>query len=231
MLRKYKNALEDWIEARKTEAKLLDACLKLNIDHVVDVGANHGAIYDKLRKGGYGGRYTAVEPNPALARTLSDKLAADAKADVVEAAVSDQNGTATLYVDPQFDVLSSLNHAGPDMNTGVALAPAFEVKTLTTAALLDQCSPVETTRFLLKVDTQGHDANVLRGLGDAWSRVHFVMTELSAIPLYQDQAPHWDVLRMLDEQGFVPIRYHTITRRRERDIVLIAEYDGLFVRR
>lgn len=223
--------LDDYIETRKTTKRMLDACLKLKIAHVVDIGANHGALYRRLRAGNYQGHYTAVEPHPICANELRAMLKQDPKTAVFEVAVSNSSGTAILNADPQADVLSSLNLPSQDMNKGIDLKPSFPVDVVTTDDLLDKCSPDPDTRFMLKIDTQGHDYSVLQGLHKSWERVHVIMAELSAIPLYEEQGPHWLVQKELADHGFVPIRFQPITRRREKDVVLIAEYDGVFVRR
>lgn len=127
--------------------------------HVVDVGANYGEM---LVNGDLpdGARIVAIEPTPAirarLERTLHD---AGLKVEVLDAALSAAEGTAALVVDATWSGKTRL--ARGDEVVGLA------VRTTTLGAELKACgTPPGAVRALVKIDVEGHEADVMRGVLD-----------------------------------------------------------------
>jgi hypothetical protein len=58
------------------------------------------------------------------------------------------------------------------------------------------------SRLLLKIDTQGYEAEVLRGAPAMLTRASAVQMEMSLVPLYEGQLLMRDLWRMLEEAGF-----------------------------
>jgi len=58
--------------------------------------------------------------------------------------------------------------------------------------------------IFVKSDTQGYEAEVLAGLGDAAGRVAGLQLELSLVPIYQGQPDYLTVLNQVRELGFTP---------------------------
>ena len=56
----------------------------------------------------------------------------------------------------------------------------------------------------VKSDTQGYEAEVLEGLGEAAKRVTGLQLELSLVPIYQGQPDYLSVLNRVGDLGFVP---------------------------
>src|SRR5205085_1051670 len=61
-------------------------------------------------------------------------------------------------------------------------------------------------RFWLKIDVQGAEGDVLAGGAETLSRAGIVQCELSTRQLYEGQSHYLDVLRVLHEAGFTPVR-------------------------
>jgi len=131
---------------------------------VVDVGANTG-LYSLLAVAANPTvRVHAVEASPAVAAFLGENLAINRllarRVEVHRCAVSDQTGTATLYLPPP---------SGSTVETSASLDPTFKEEVASTvdvaAVTLDDLwestggSPVG----LVKVDTEGTEHLVLRG--------------------------------------------------------------------
>lgn len=119
----------------------------------VDVGAWYGPWTARLLR--RADRVVAVEPTPALARHLR---AAFPAAQVVEAAVSDHAGTASLYVPAGGPVVgtSSLEDAGQGNPVQV---PRITLDSLDLADV----------RFV-KLDVEGHELPALRGAAETIQR-------------------------------------------------------------
>ena len=120
----------------------------------VDVGANAGLYAWIARR--QGAEAIAVEPHPVMASRLRMRLP---DVEVVEAALSDTVGTATLYV-------PSVGHH--DVTTRSSLAGAvnegFEQRTVTVQVRrLDDLLEERGAVGFVKIDVEGHEDGVLRG--------------------------------------------------------------------
>lgn len=168
---------------------------------VVDVGANIGAFSVwAAGKMGASGRLLAIEPNPVsfreLERSIRD-LAVDATAFAV--AGGDVEGEVTLHFQPGYTVSSSLT--GFDAATESATVPMRRLD-----ALFDETGISHVD--LLKIDVEGAEELVLRGAGEALSRVDRVVLETthddigrgvrsvmdaSGFTLVHDESRHWSI--------------------------------------
>jgi FkbM family methyltransferase len=136
----------------------------------VDVGANVGYFTALLSRRVR--HVVAFEPNPRLTTTVrinTARLAAGDRVELREEAVSDRDGTASLFMPEDFSeslVLASLEAAGGDRS--------FEVPTVTLDGVLG-----DATVGVLKIDVEGHELEVLRGAheGLAQGRVRDVIFE------------------------------------------------------
>ncbi len=81
--------------------------------------------------------------------------------------------------------------------------------------------------ILLKMDTQGHDAAVIAGAGEALRRMIGVQSELAVRPLYEGATDWRTMVATLDAAGFVP---NALFANNKGHFPLLVEMDGLFVR-
>ncbi len=133
--------------------------------HVIDVGANYGEMlidYDPAP----GVRVVAVEPNPHVRRHLERSLReARRPVEIVAKAISDQDGRIELVVDRTWSGVSAV--ALDPRETRGHRVETIEVETVTLRTLLTDSRPDREKRVLVKVDVEGHEPAVLRGLGGA----------------------------------------------------------------
>lgn len=117
----------------------------------VDVGAWYGPWTVRLSR--LAGQVVSIEPNPALAAAVRAGCPA---AQVVEAAASDHDGTARLWLPPGgrgAEGTASLEHAGAAENAGRFIT----VRRVTIDGL-----GLTGVRFI-KMDIEGHETAALRG--------------------------------------------------------------------
>lgn len=121
---------------------------------VLDVGANVG-LYGFLAAARGERRVYAFEPTPRIAASVrrSARLGR-LPVHVVEAALGDRTGTATLYLSDRTDASNSLNPSFRPSTTQVDV-PAF--------TLDDFCTRRGITPAVIKVDTETTEPAVLRG--------------------------------------------------------------------
>jgi FkbM family methyltransferase len=146
---------------------------------VVDCGANCGFI-GLLARRQRGAKVIFVEPHPRLAATIRNNLELNgwsSDGEVVEAAASDASGEIVLHTSSKLDGSHSVI---PDWVENEA-SPGREIR----VAARTLCSILESRPSfqrvdLLKIDTEGHDVAVLRGLGEMLSpdRIGMIYAEL-----------------------------------------------------
>jgi FkbM family methyltransferase len=128
-------------------------------DLVFDVGANVGtktALFVAL-----GAKVVAFEPQPECARILAKRFSEPSSVRVVPKGLAAETGTLTLNICSEAPVLSSFS---PDWTTGPFAGyesdEQVEVEVITLDAALQQFG---TPQFI-KVDVEGYERSVLRGL-------------------------------------------------------------------
>ena len=162
-------------------------------DVFVDVGANVGTL-SVLAAGvvGPAGRVLAVEPHPRTFDLLRRTVDANGATNVtcVDAACGAAPGRATITDHPRKDDNNNVDPSGE----------GFPVRTATLADLLAE-HEVERVD-LLKIDVEGYEAAVLRGLRGAFDKVAAVHVEVIARNLerYGDSIPA--VVSLLQDHGF-----------------------------
>ena len=161
----------------------------------VDVGANVGyyTLLASSRKPDL--RMVAVEPNPKLHRILRDNIRSNGIAvHAVEAAVSAQTGSASLFLSPS-DMSASLDPGFSDEHSG-----SLEVETTTLDDLIlheELPSPM-----LIKLDIEGRESAAFFGAQEVVRRTRpdFVVEVVNRIDRDQE--------RFLRDNGYV---FHQLT--------------------
>ncbi len=178
---------------------------------VVDCGANTGIIGLAAR------RFRScpvcfVEPHPRLADTVRRNIALNGWEDscrVVEAAASNRVGEAVLYENSEEDGSHSLNATWGAREGGVQ---QIRVRT---APLPDLLGDLWQDRIgLLKIDAEGHDYEVLEGLGDCLNpdRLGIVYVELGGEDRTRGRA-------LLERAGFTGFGQRPLRPRQQRAIL------------
>jgi hypothetical protein len=82
-------------------------------------------------------------------------------------------------------------------------------------------------RLFLKLDTQGFDLEVFKGLGMYTDQVSLIQSEVSLLPIY-DGMPHWtQSIEAYEQAGFSVAGMFPVTRTRSGRVI---EYDCLLLR-
>jgi len=224
-------------------AKTLEHCRhldtlidQLEIDTVLDVGANVGGFWNLLRTFvGFEGRIISFEPVQDAFAELSAATRGDAKWRGLRVALSDHDGEMSINV-AQRSTMSSflqrdesmLRSYGYDhlLNvTQVVRTEQVDVRTLDSLTD-DLFGAAQAPRIFLKVDTQGYDLKVIAGATRLLQRVLAMQIELSIKPLYEDAPAYAAVLEHLSGLGFditgiFPVRRDELGRILNFDCVLI----------
>ena len=223
--------LHRYIPRLSPDAQLALILTHLDVDLVLDVGANEGQYVETLRALGYRRRVVSFEPLASAHAKLSATAASDPGWEVApRAALGDAEGEVPLNVSGH-SLSSSILDMLP-LHEQASLGSSVVGKELVPLARLDQMGfPYlkDARSVLLKIDTQGYEERVLAGAAGILDRIRAIQCELSLAPLYRGQ-PLFDEMReRVDRLGFelyavFPGYVHDRTGQ-------TLQVDGLFVRR
>jgi len=134
-------------------------------DIIIDIGANVGFFSKLCRDLFPKSKIFSFEPVPRIFKCLSNNFRYDKNTKIFNLAVSDFNGKAKMNFDEQNSAIS-----------GISVNGDIEVKTM---ILDDFIKENNIDRIdILKIDTEKHEANVLRGASDALSKTKYLFIEI-----------------------------------------------------
>ncbi len=172
---------------------------------VIDVGANVGDMVARFLEAFPRATVLAMEPHPQTFDRLRHRFAAMAQVRPRNAGVSGKGGTATLhaFTNPAINALSPVAAGAGQLMDG-QIEPLAQVPvTLQTLGDILREEKLEAVD-ILKLDTQGHEAEILAGALEELSsgKVRYVLTELIFSSLYKEQSRAGDVISILERCGF-----------------------------
>jgi FkbM family methyltransferase len=186
--------------------RLTDMLARYEITLVFDVGANIGQYAYSLRNNNYDGGIVSFEPLSAAHAELSVNADLDPGWKVApRCAVGAAVGKTTLNISPESDMSSllPLTEDAAEKFASVRPTGSETVPVTTLAVEIPRYASADDAIFV-KSDTQGYEAEVLNGLGDAAGRVLGLQLELSLVPIYQGQPDYLTVLNRVGDPGFTP---------------------------
>jgi FkbM family methyltransferase len=176
------------------------------IDCVFDVGANIGQYGKRLRQIGYRGLIISFEPNPNAFQKLQEAAKADRQWIVRQTALDSEIRNIVFNV-MKSDQFSSLHV--PDNTTTTIFRDMNVIETqipVTTATLNDLFPGLRAqfgfSRPFLKMDTQGHDFQVVAGADKYLMDFVGLQSELGLTPLYEDSLGFSEALALYRSKGF-----------------------------
>jgi FkbM family methyltransferase len=202
------------------------------VDLLLDVGANEGQFHDFVRKQlGFNGPIVSFEPNPDLGAELSRRREKDANWYVHQYALGAAPGRMVfnVYKDSRLSSFLDANASAP-----VRFARKFdhkrpvEVPVKTLDDFFEAHPQFHSVTTFLKLDTQGFDLEVLKGLQRFNSQVKFLQTEISVLPLYERMSHYTEAIRFTEELGFRLVSLVPVVRDDSTGHVI--EFDALWSR-
>lgn len=136
------------------------------IDLFIDVGANLGLYTIDLNRRTALKETVAFEPLPSNFNQLCGNIFMNNMGDRVTAertALSDQDGAATLHIDSQYTIHSTLETHGEN-------SQKFDTSINVPLARFDTRYPYENRRAFVKMDIEGHETSALKGMAGFLAR-------------------------------------------------------------
>jgi FkbM family methyltransferase len=188
-----------------TSRSFLAECRRAAVDVILDVGANAGQFGAGLREVGYQGRIISFEPLSRAHAALSERAAEDVLWTVApRCALGAAEGEATIHVagnsysSSLLPMLESHRSAAPES----AYVDRETCPVLTLDGVIEASFADPSTSFGLKMDTQGFEGEVLKGLARRHRQVEVILCEMSLTPLYEGAPTFFELCQQIADLGF-----------------------------
>ena len=176
----------------------------LQVDLVIDVGANTGQYASELRGIGYRGQVLSFEPLLEPFKILSHRASAAPKWHAIQSAIGPSPGPADLYVAANGGASSSFL---PMLQEVVLNAPEASYVGTERVMIrrLDEASGEAVGlahATFLKADVQGYELEVLDSAIGIMPGIVGLQLEISLVPLYEGAPSFIAVLQRASDFGF-----------------------------
>ncbi len=202
----------------------------LEVDCVLDVGANVGQYAMSLRAAGYTGRIVSFEPVASLAEQLRANAAADDDWLVVHSALGDEEGEAEINVVP--GSMSSMLHSSDFGKQWAPVLQGMRPERITIRRLdrvLDEVTAgLDTPRVYLKMDTQGYDLQAFSGAGDRIKEIVGMQSEVACVPIYDGMPRLPQQIEVYEAAGFELTGMFPVTI--DGASLRVIEFDAVMIR-
>ena len=200
------------------------------VNQVIDAGANTGQFALAVRKF-FAGQIHSFEPVSATYEILAARAAADPAWHVHRLALGARAAEQEINTSQASDFNSFLSNNSYSVDRFGERSRQIHREMVSIrrldAVLAESPAQPAQRRIFLKMDTQGYDLEVFKGLGQLLEHVVAIQSEVSLIPTYE-QAPHWtESLAVFEQAGFGVVGFFPISV----DAGRVIEYDCVMARR
>ncbi|MBC2902395.1 FkbM family methyltransferase [Streptomyces cupreus] len=201
----------------------------MDIDAVVDVGANVGQYAIGLRQAGFQGDIISFEPVLASFQELARNAARDPRWHCRNIALGSRRHIAEIHVLGDSRASSLLQPSSRPITTPTVLEQVGTQEV--TVETLDQeiAGLAPDTRLYLKLDVEGYEREVLEGAPRALSRALAIELELSLVPLWEGSPVFFDMIKYVTHLGFRVASVECVTESPRSGEMF--QVDGIFMRR
>ncbi len=204
---------------------------KIDTGLILDVGGNTGQFGQSIRSRGWTGAMISFEPLRQEYLELSNRASHDPEWEAFNFAIGDKDEQKQIHVAQNSQSSSFLDVASLPLDGGNAIRSDFattvSIKRLDTA--METFAFDKTKRWLLKLDVQGYEPQVLSGANRALGHVHAIQCELVVTPTYSGQLNMHEMWDLLRGHGFS--LFHILDGYRHPETGDMLEFDGLFIRK
>ena len=201
----------------------------LEIDCLFDVGANTGQYATLVRSLGYQGQIFSFEPLSSAHKILKEKSIHDNFWTVYDrCGIGNQNKVETInisgnsYSSSFLDMLEKHKKAAPDSE----YLGQEEVNIYTLDNIFSNLKN-GYKKIFLKIDTQGYEMNVLKGVEKNIHKIYAVQLELSMSPLYNNSHLYQEFFDYFIKRDFEC--WNLQSGFRDPETGRLLQFDGLFV--
>lgn len=215
---------------RDINVHLLELFRLLDINCVLDVGANMGQYATGLRRAGYEGHILSFEPLRECYAALTRHR--DERWHVFNYALGSADQILGIHIAHK-NVFSSFlkpnQYASERFRESSRVAGMEQVTVKKLDSIFNEIVPVPDPRVFLKLDTQGFDLEVLKGARQVLPLIHGLQSELSCKALYTGMPGHIESLEFIDELGYEITDIYPLSH--DKHDMSLLEFDCIFRKR
>lgn len=171
----------------------------MQINIVLDVGANEGQFAFNLRRIGYYGQIYSFEPVQSAYNKLSARFTKDKQWTGFNYALGSKIDEHFINVPQESTAMSSLLQ--PSDGSWQIDKQMIQIKTLD-SLFDDLVKPLGSPRVFLKIDTQGYDIEVIKGAKNSLPHILCLQSEIANVPMYDSTPSYLDALNLYESFGF-----------------------------
>jgi FkbM family methyltransferase len=203
---------------------------ELDINCVLDVGANMGQYGRALRAAGYTGRIVSFEPLSHLVEPLREAASNDVDWLVFHCALGDEETEAEINVVPgRMSSILESSTFGRQWATKLQNVRRETIQIRRLESVFDEAiEGMDDPRVYLKMDTQGYDLQTFRGAGARLSEVLGLQSEVACVPIYDGMPRLPKQLKEYESEGFEVVGMFPVSRHGQT--MRIIEFDMVMVR-
>jgi FkbM family methyltransferase len=204
------------------EAAFLDLAVRLTPTLSIEIGAHEGSFSERLKASVPTVYALAFEANPFVYRRHAERLRQLASfVDYKHAAISDEDGTAELYIPVTRDGVAI--DSGRLSSLSRRMSTEFEYeRVLVPALMLDTALQfLAVDRSVAWIDAEGIQGRILAGGDRYFSHVLALYIEIERKQVWQNQMLDSEVARRLADFSLVPIM---------RDNLALGQYNEVYIR-
>ena len=202
----------------------------LDINCVLDVGANMGQYANNLRRAGYDGLIISFEPIRECYEYL--KKQENDHWIIYPWALGSEQKTMEINIANK-SVFSSFlkpnEYSNQRFNQSAKTSRKESVEIKRLDDIFDEIININSPRLFLKLDTQGYDLEVLKGAQQSLHSVYGLQSEVSCKAIYEGMPSHIDSLKYIDGLGFEITDIYPLAHDKQ-DMGLL-EFDCIFKKR
>lgn len=204
---------------------------KYQIDIVLDVGANRGQFGSELRRMGYKGKIISFEPISSAFEVLQETARNDLHWDIHKLALGSKNTEQKIYV-ADMSVFTSFLKSNDWCEQQFGKSSVGSTEETVIVRRLDEVlhetvENLDKARIYLKMDTQGYDLEVFKGLGGKYDKIFALQSEMSVIAIYQGMPHLTDSISFFEKAGFELAGMYPVTQ--EESTLSVIEFDCMMV--
>ena len=168
---------------------------KINIFSFIDVGSHKGKYFDLFAKNYKIKKTLLIEPQKQYFYYLKKKYKGFKNVKIFDCAISNKNGTSIFYIN-HHDLTSSLNTLnhkneflkfksklfGVDSKNMIKKEVKVKITTLNNLLKKIKINQLD----LVKIDTEGHELQVLQGIGKSIQKIKIILIEFRNDNVYKN---------------------------------------------
>lgn len=209
-----------------TEMRQLAWLKQLPIKTVIDIGANQGQFSRKIFQLLPNAKIYAFEPLPDCYSALVAAFDKNSNFTAFNVALGNETGQAQIYKN-EFSPASSLLPLAKLHKKTFPYAQEVLMQEIKIFKLDDLTKSLELDKpFLIKVDVQGFEHQVIEGGISIFQRASVIIIELSILPLYEEQICFDGIYKKLIYLGFQYYGNYDQAHDRDGRVIYV---DSIFV--